>query len=124
MSSGTAEVDPSGRRRLVDVAWLQQHLHDAGVLVVEVGADPAAYFQGHVPGAVPLAWLDDLHDPDRRGVASQQRLECLLGSRGITQDTHLVLYGEQDNLFAAYAYWLLRYFRHARVSLLDGGRRA
>ena len=124
MSSTMAEVDRSGQRRLVDVAWLREHLDDPGVLAVEVGADSAAYFQGHVPGAVPLAWLDDLHDPDRRGVVSQQRLECLLGRRGVTRDTHLVLYGEQDNLFAAYAYWLLRYYQHAQVSLLDGGRRA
>ena len=117
-------VDRTGQPRLVDVPWLQEHLHDAGVLVVEVGADAASYFQGHVPGAVALAWLDDLHDPEHRGVLSQARLESLLGSRGVTPDTHLVLYGEQDNVYAAYAYWLLRFYRHEKVSLLDGGRRA
>jgi thiosulfate/3-mercaptopyruvate sulfurtransferase len=119
-----AEADPSGPLPLVDVDWLRAHHADDDVLAVEVGADAAAYFQGHVPGAVALAWLDDLHERERRGVLSQRSLECLLGRKGITTDTHLVLYGEQDNVFAAYAFWLLRYYRHVKVSLLDGGRRA
>jgi thiosulfate/3-mercaptopyruvate sulfurtransferase len=124
VSSGVVEVEPPDPPRLVDAAWLQEHGGDAGVLVVDVGVDAAAYFEGHIPGAVSLAWLDDLHDPHHRGVPSQQRWEHVLGRRGITADTHLVLYGEQDNVFAAYAYWLLCYYRHANVSLLDGGRRA
>ena len=121
-----AMIDPpdSAQPRLVDVAWLHEHREDDGVLVVDVGVDATDYFRGHVPGAVPLAWLDDLHDPGRRGVPSQQRWEGLLGRTGITADTHVVLYGEQDNVFAAYAYWVLRYYQHPKVSLLDGGRRA
>jgi thiosulfate/3-mercaptopyruvate sulfurtransferase len=86
--------------------------------------DASAYFQGHVPGALVLSWLDDLHDPDRRGVLSQDRLERLLGSLGISAESHVVLYGDDDNTYAAYAYWVLRYYGHQRVSLLDGGRRA
>ena len=109
---------------LVDTTWLQAHLDDPSVVVVEVGEDARSYHEGHAPGAVAIAWLDDLHEPDRRGVLSQQRLERLLGSLGITPDTHVVLYGNQDNIFAAYAFWVLRYYRHRAVSLLDGGRRA
>lgn len=120
--------DPAGARplppRLVDPAWLQGHLDDSCLRVVEVGQDSGAYHEGHVPGAVAVAWLDDLHDPDRRGVLSQNRLEQLLGCRGISPDTHVVLYGDEDNAFAAYAYWVLRYYQHRAVSLLDGGRRA
>ena len=109
---------------LVDVDWVREHLADPGVRFVEAGADADAYFQGHVPGAVVLSWLDDLHDPDRRGVMSQDRLERLLGSLGITEANHVVLYGDDDNTYAAYAYWVLRYYGHRRLSLLDGGRRA
>lgn len=117
------EVAGSTTSRLVDVAWLREHLQEPDVLAVEVGGDAASYFEGHVPGAVALSWLDELHDPGRRGVLSQPALEGLLGAKGIDADTHLVLYGEEDNLFAAYAYWLLRYYQHRHVSLLDGGRR-
>jgi thiosulfate/3-mercaptopyruvate sulfurtransferase len=110
--------------RLVSAEWLAEHLGDPGVLVVDVGADAAAYHQGHVPGAVALAWLDDVQDVDRRGVLSQQGLEQLLSDRGASVDTHLVLYGDEDNMFAAYTYWALRYYGHRALSLLDGGRRA
>lgn len=108
--------------RLVTPSWLQEHLDDPRVVPVEVGSDSAAYHRGHVPGAVALSWLDELHDPDRRGVVSQQRLEQLLGDKGVGPQDHLVLYGDEDNVFAAYTYWLLRYYRHRRLSLLDGGR--
>ena len=116
----------------MDAGWLQQRLtehpasgdHAADVVPVEVGEDAASYYRGHLPGAVVLDWLDDLHDPHRRGLPSQEQFEELLGSRGIARTTHVVLYGDSDNAFAAYAYWLFRYYQHARVSLLDGGRRA
>jgi thiosulfate/3-mercaptopyruvate sulfurtransferase len=111
-------------RGLVDVDWLREHLDDPTVRVVEAGVDASAYFQGHVPGALVLSWLDDLHDPDRRGVLSQDRLERLLGSLGISAESHVVLYGDDDNTYSAYAYWVLKYYGHERVSLLDGGRRA
>ena len=111
-------------RRLVDVAWLERHLADPSVVVLEVGTDDGAYHEGHVPGAAPLSWLDDLNERDRRGVPSRHHVELLLSSRGIAPDSHVVLYGEDDNVFAAYAYWTLRYYGHPRLSLLDGGRRA
>jgi thiosulfate/3-mercaptopyruvate sulfurtransferase len=109
---------------LVDVDWVRQHLAHPDVRFVEAGADAGSYYEGHVAGAVVLSWLDDLHDPDRRGVLSQDRLERLLGSLGINETNHVVLYGDDDNTFAAYAYWVLRYYGHRRLSLLDGGRRA
>lgn len=120
----TRDVAPlaDGPPRLVSPQWLQEHLDDPGVVPVEVGSDSVAYHRGHVPGAVALSWLDELQDPDSRGVPSQQRLEQLLGRKGVGPDDHLVLYGGEDNVFAAYAYWLLRYYRHRRLSLLDGGR--
>jgi thiosulfate/3-mercaptopyruvate sulfurtransferase len=109
---------------LVDVPWLGQRLGDRTVLAVEVGVDASSYYEGHVPGAVAVSWLDDLHEPDRRGMPSRQRIERLLGCLGITPETHLVLYGEDDNRYAAYAYWVLRYYGHERLSLVDGGRGA
>jgi len=110
--------------RLVDVDWLLQHLDDPSVRPIEAGLDSSAYYEGHVPGASALSWLDDLHDPGWRGAVSQARLEQLLGFRGVTPQTHVVLYGDSDNMFAAYAEWLLRYYGHGPVSLLDGGRKA
>jgi thiosulfate/3-mercaptopyruvate sulfurtransferase len=110
--------------RLVDVDWLVEHLDDPAVRPVEAGLDSTAYYEGHVPGAATLSWLDDLHEADRRGVLSQSHVEELMSSRGITPQSHVVLYGDGDNMFAAYALWLLRYYRHGPVSLLDGGRRA
>lgn len=119
----SAAGDAASPPRLVDVAWLLG-LQRPGTVVVEVGADDTSYHEGHVPGAVALSWLDELSDPDRRGVLSQARWEGLLGVRGITADSHLVFYGDEGNVFAAYAYWLARYYGHEAVSLLDGGRQA
>src|SRR5215213_5748991 len=110
--------------RLVDVPWLRWHLGDGSFLAVEVGVDASSYYEGHVPGAVALSWLDDLHESDRRGLPSQPRTERLLGSLGVSPDTHVVLYGEDENRYAAYAYWVLRYYGHQGLSLLDGGRAA
>jgi thiosulfate/3-mercaptopyruvate sulfurtransferase len=94
------------------------------VVAAEVAADPQGYYSGHLPGAVLLDWFDDVHDPDRRGVVGQARFERLLSERGIGRDTHVVLYDDNLNKHAAYAHWLFRYYRHARISMLDGGRSA
>jgi thiosulfate/3-mercaptopyruvate sulfurtransferase len=109
---------------LVSVEWLRERLEDPQVLPVEVSNDAWTYYVGHVPGAVVLDWYNDLHRADRGGALDQRALEARLGAHGIDADTHLVLYGDSRNMFAAYAYWLLRYYQHARVSLLDGGRAA
>jgi thiosulfate/3-mercaptopyruvate sulfurtransferase len=115
---------PSAAPRLVDMPWLRGHLEDGTVLAVEVGVDASSYYEAHVPGAVAVSWLDDLHESDRRGLPTQARTERLLGGLGVSPDTHVVLYGEDDNRYAAYAYWVLRYYGHERLSLLDGGRGA
>lgn len=109
---------------LLDAAGLQDALERPDVVPVEVAVDPARYYRGHVPGAAVLDWFDDLHSPDRRGVVPQARFEELLGERGIGPDTHVVLYDDGSGLHAGYAFWLSRYYGHARLSLLDGGRRA
>lgn len=107
---------------LVDARWLASHLDDPDVVPVEVDAEGATYYRGHVPGAVTLDWLDDLHHPRRRRFLDQQRFEALMDAQGIGADDHVVLYGDAENTYAAYAHWVFRYYRHRRVSLLDGGR--
>jgi thiosulfate/3-mercaptopyruvate sulfurtransferase len=109
---------------LVSTAWLAQHLSDPDVLVLEVDEEAARYYEGHVPGAAPVDWLDDLHPPLRRGVVPPEQLAALLSDLGADPDTHLVLVGDAQSTYAASAYWLLRYYGHRRLSLLDGGKAA
>lgn len=113
------------RASLVSPAHLRALLDGSDdVVAAEVAADPQGYYSGHLPGAVLLDWFDDVHDADRRGVVGQARFERLLCERGISPDTHVVLYDDNLSKHAAYAHWLFRYYRHAQVSVLDGGRRA
>jgi thiosulfate/3-mercaptopyruvate sulfurtransferase len=107
---------------LVTTEWLAEHLEDPGLVIAEVDENPDLYDEGHIPGAVKLHWRDDLQDPLVRDVVSQQDFERLLGERGISNDTTVVLYGDKNNWFAAYAYWYLKIYGHADVQLLDGGR--
>ena len=107
---------------LVATEWLAEHLADPGVIVAEVDENPELYEEGHIPGAVKLDWKDDLQDPLVRDVVSSTAFEQLMGERGIGNDTTVVLYGDKNNWFAAYAYWYLKVFRHEDVRLLDGGR--
>jgi thiosulfate/3-mercaptopyruvate sulfurtransferase len=107
---------------LVTTDWLAEHLDDPGLVVAEVDENPDLYDEGHIPGAVKLHWRDDLQDPLVRDVVSKQDFERLLGARGISNDTTVVLYGDKNNWFAAYAYWYLKIYGHANVQLLDGGR--
>ena len=111
-------------RVLVNVAWLREHLDDPNVRVVEVDVDTALYAKGHVPGAVGWSWTTDLNDPVRRDVVQKREFEALLSRAGITPSTTVVLYGDHHNWFAAFGAWLLRYYGHEDVRLLDGGRRA
>jgi thiosulfate/3-mercaptopyruvate sulfurtransferase len=115
---------PPGAVPLVDVGWLAQRQPDPGLALVEVGADSAFYYTDHLPGARPLDWYDELHDPVRRGPVSQAGFEALMDRKGIRRQTEVVLYSPGDPSYAAYAYWVLRYYRHPCVSLLDGGRSA
>ncbi|GAA2725370.1 sulfurtransferase [Cellulomonas aerilata] len=111
-------------RSLVSTAWLAEHAADPGVRVLEVDGEAARYYDGHVPGALPVDWLDDLHAPVRRGFADAPALAALLGRLGVTPTTHVVLLGDAHNTYAASAFWLLRYYGHGPLSLVDGGRRA
>ena len=107
---------------LVTTDWLAEHLDDAVVVVAEVDENPDLYEDGHIQGAVKLHWRDDLQHSLVRDVVSREQFERLMGERGISNDTTVVLYGDKNNWFAAYAYWYLKVYRHGDVRLLDGGR--
>jgi thiosulfate/3-mercaptopyruvate sulfurtransferase len=108
---------------LVSPEWAQEHLNDPNVRFVEVDVDTAAYEQSHLPGAVGWNWTSQLSDGIRRDIASPEDLSKLLSDSGIGPDTHIVLYGDNNNWFAAWAYWQLRLHGVDNVSILNGGRR-
>src|SRR5256712_5153942 len=107
---------------LVDVDWVEANLHDPLVRLVEVDVDPTAYDQGHIPGAVGFNWQKELQDQVVRAPVSKEQLEDLLSRAGVSNDTTIVLYGDNNNWFAAWALWILKYYGHKDVRLLDGGR--
>ncbi|HEV3407089.1 MAG TPA: sulfurtransferase [Gaiellaceae bacterium] len=107
---------------LVTTEWLAEHLGDENVVVAEVDENPDLYDEGHIPGAVKLHWRDDLQDPVERDLVDKETFERILGERGIGNDTTVVLYGDKNNWFAAYAYWYLKTYGHGDVRILDGGR--
>jgi thiosulfate/3-mercaptopyruvate sulfurtransferase len=108
---------------LVDASWVEQHLSDPNVAVVEVDEDTSAYDKGHIRNAIKLDWKQDLQDPVRRDFVDRAGFEALLSERGIGNDDTVVLYGGNNNWFAAYAYWYFRLYGHRDVKLLDGGRK-
>jgi thiosulfate/3-mercaptopyruvate sulfurtransferase len=108
---------------LVDADWVEAHHDDAGVVLVEVDEDTTAFDQGHLPGAVKIDWKKDLQDPVRRDFVDRAGFEALLSRRGISNEDTVVLYGGNNNWFAAYAYWYFRLYGHDKVRLLDGGRK-
>jgi thiosulfate/3-mercaptopyruvate sulfurtransferase len=107
---------------LVTTDWLAEHLGDEGVVVGEVDENPDLYDEGHIPGAIKLHWREDLQDPVERDLVEKDAFEQLMGSRGISNETTIVLYGDKNNWFAAYAYWYLKIYGHEDVRILDGGR--
>ena len=107
---------------LVATDWLAEHLSDDALVVAEVDENPDLYEEGHIPGAIKLHWRDDLQDPVERDLVEREQFERLMGERGISNDTVLVLYGDKNNWFAAYAYWYLKVYGHEDVRILDGGR--
>jgi thiosulfate/3-mercaptopyruvate sulfurtransferase len=107
---------------LVTTDWLAEHLNDDAVVVAEVDENPDLYDEGHIPGAVKLHWRDDLQDPVERDIVDRETFERVLGERGIDNGASVVLYGDKNNWFAAYAYWYLKTYGHADVRILDGGR--
>jgi thiosulfate/3-mercaptopyruvate sulfurtransferase len=108
---------------LVSANWAEQNLNSDGVVFVEVDEDTTAYDGGHIPGAVKIDWKADLQDPVRRDFVNKQQFEALLSGKGISNDDTVVLYGGNNNWFAAYAYWYFKLYGHEKVQLLDGGRK-
>ncbi len=108
---------------LVDADWVESRIDDPKVVLVEVDEDTAAYDKNHIRGAARLDWKKDLQDPVRRDFVSKQQFEALLSAKGIANDDVVVLYGGNNNWFAAYAYWYFRLYGHGDVRLLDGGRK-
>src|SRR5258705_12197937 len=105
---------------LVSSDWVAEHLHDDGVVLAEVDENTDRYEEGHIPGAVKLHWKVDLQDPVERDIVEKGSFEELMAARGISNDTSVVLYGDKNNWFAAYAYWYLKIYGHADVRILDG----
>jgi len=108
---------------LVAADWVAEHLNDDNVVLVEVDEDTSAYDKNHLAGAVRLDWKTDLQDPVRRDFVNKAQFEALLSARGIGNDDIVILYGGNNNWFAAYAYWYFKLYGHGDVRLLDGGRK-
>ncbi|MFI5620360.1 sulfurtransferase [Streptomyces sp. NPDC051567] len=108
---------------LVDADWVEAHLNDANVVIVEVDEDTSAYEKNHITNAVRIDWKSDLQDPVRRDFVDQEGFEKLLSAKGISNDDTVVLYGGNNNWFASYAYWYFKLYGHQDVRLLDGGRK-
>ena len=108
---------------LVDAEWVEAHLSDPKIVLVEVDEDVSAYDGGHIAGAVRMDWTTELQAPSARDVVDKAGFEALLAAKGIANDDTVVLYGGNNNWFAAYAYWEFKLYGHAEVKLLDGGRK-
>ncbi len=108
---------------LVTADWVQEHLEDPKVVLVEVDEDTSSYDKGHIAGAIKLDWTTDLQDQVRRDFVDKAQFEALLSGKGVAGDDTVVLYGGNNNWFAAYAYWYFKLYGHEDVKLLDGGRK-
>ena len=108
---------------LVDADWVEAHLDDPKVVLVEVDEDTTAFEKNHIRGAVRIDWRDDLQDAVRRDFVNKAQFEALLSRKGIANDDTVVLYGGNNNWFASYAYWYFKLYGHSDVKLLDGGRK-
>ncbi len=121
--SGWAQTAQDGSGPLVSSDWLDKNLRNAKVRVIEVSVNPGLYEKGHIPGAVNFSWHQDLNDRVRRDIVSKDAFEKLLSSAGVTQDSTVVLYGDNNNWFAAWAAWVFDIYGVKNVKLLDGGRK-
>ncbi|MFA1537749.1 sulfurtransferase [Actinomadura monticuli] len=108
---------------LVDTDWVESNLDAPGLVLVEVDEDVSAYDKGHIRGAVKIDWKTELQDPVRRDFVDKTGFEQLLSAKGIANDDLVILYGGNNNWFAAYAYWYFKLYGHDKVKLLDGGRK-
>jgi len=107
---------------LVDTQWVQDHLDDPSIRIVEVDENPALYAEAHIPGAIGFDWKKDLQDQVKRDFLGPEEFGQLFGSHGISNDHLIVLYGDRNNWFAAYTYWYLKYYGHDAVKLVNGPR--
>jgi thiosulfate/3-mercaptopyruvate sulfurtransferase len=107
---------------LVDTDWVEAHLDDPSIRIVEVDENPALYAEAHIPGAIGFDWRKDLQDQVRRDFLGPEDFGALFGSRGISNEHTIVLYGDRNNWFAAYTYWYLLYYGHDKVKLMNGPR--
>ena len=107
---------------LVDTQWVEDHLDDDSIRIVEVDENPGLYAEAHIPGAIGFDWRKDLQDQVRRNFLGPEDFGALFGSKGISNDHTVVLYGDRNNWFAAYTYWYLKYYGHHNVKLMNGPR--
>src|SRR4028118_1354465 len=107
---------------LVETDWVAEHLDDDSIRIVEVDENPALYAEEHIPGAIGFDWQKDLQDQVRRDFLDAESFAQLMGSRGISNDHTVVLYGDRNNWFAAYTYWYFLYYGHDKVKLMNGPR--
>jgi thiosulfate/3-mercaptopyruvate sulfurtransferase len=107
---------------LVSTDWVAEHLDDDSIRIVEVDENPGLYAESHIPGAIGFDWKEDLQDPVRRDFLNAEDFGALMGSRGISNDHTVVLYGDRNNWFAAYTYWYFLYYGHDKVKLVNGPR--
>ena len=107
---------------LVETQWVEDHLNDDSIRIVEVDENPALYAEAHIPGAIGFDWKKDLQDQVKRDFLGPEEFGALFGSRGISNDHTIVLYGDRNNWFAAYTYWYLKYYGHDAVRLVNGPR--
>lgn len=108
---------------LVPTEWVAAHRQDPGIRLIEVDVDTAAFEEGHIEGAVAFNWTSQLQDRVRRDIASKEQMEELLSTAGVSETDTIVLYGDNNNWFAAYAYWLFKLYGHEQVLLMNGGRK-
>lgn len=107
---------------LVTTEWVQEHLSDNFVRIVESNEDQLLYSTGHIPGAVQIDWTKDLNDPVKRDYLDRKKFENLMSRNGISNDTKVVLYGDKNNWWACYAFWVFKLFGHKNAAIMDGGR--
>jgi thiosulfate/3-mercaptopyruvate sulfurtransferase len=117
-----ATVGEYAKQVLVEPDWLEQHLGDDAIRIVEVDENPRLYAEAHIPGAIGFDWQRDLQDQVKRDFLGPEEFGRLFGSRGISNEHQIILYGDRNNWFAAYTYWYLKYYGHDNVKLLNGPR--
>ena len=125
MTSPTAAIEDRGYAHpdvLVSTDWVAAHLTDPGVRIVESNEDQLLYPSGHIPGAVQVDWAADLNDQVRRDYLSKAGFEALMSRIGVTRDTTVVFYGDKNNWWATYAFWVFQLFGHTNAKVMDGGR--